>query len=108
MAGISDLKDVVRLACAAIEGGMLIVADGKVNFSDLAHVMDIIAAAGPAFVGIENVKAQYLDIDSAEKLELNKLVEDELDLSNDVVETYVEKVFEVLFLVGDLISLKEQ
>lgn len=106
MAGISDLKDVVTLVISTIEGGFKALADGEVNFQDLAYVMDILRAAGPAFAGIENVKAEYLDIDATEKAELNRMVSDQFDIKNDVVEAYVEKVFEVLFLVGDLISIR--
>lgn len=106
MAGISELKDVVVLVASIIQSGAKALDDGKIDFSDIGYLMDIVQSAGPAFAGIEKVKAEFIDIDAQEKIELNQLVAEAIDLSDDMIETYIEKAFEVLFLVGDLINLR--
>ena len=106
MPGISELEDVVILITTLIDSGSKALEDGKINFGDLGYLMEILQAAGPAFAGIENVKAEFLDLDADEKASLNRVIGAKLNMTNKTVETYIEKAFELLFLLGDLINIR--
>ena len=49
------------------------------------------------------IKEEYLDIDPDEKAELIAYFEEELDLENDATELIVEKAFELLISVKNLL-----
>jgi hypothetical protein len=70
MLPVNDLKDVLSVFCAGIKTVVAAKADGKIDVADLGHLMILLPTLTAAYDGVENVPAQMLDMDDAEKADI--------------------------------------
>lgn len=103
--GIDNLK--IALV-AAINFGESIeknLDDGKITLAEAlgigaGHFGDIVRVLKNG----TKIKAEFLDLDESERLELVELVKDELDLNNEHIEVIIEKAIEMLLSIEGLIN----
>ena len=102
---IDDLKEMAVFLCELGNAIDQSAADGKMSISDALYFVKAALSAPKAFIGISNIKEEYLDLNDAEKVELNKLIADTLELAEDKIEGVVESVLKVAFELNGAINL---
>ena len=93
MAGIKELKDVVKAAVSIGEA----LADG-IQIGDLAALLDLPAAID----GISEVPAELEDLDPTERQELNDFIKSEFDIPDDELEAFIEDAITWAFATYEL------
>ena len=105
MAGIDALKNAIGSTIKIAKTADLALEDGKVSIMEGVKL----AMAGFSFwnavKNVAQLKAEYLDLDEAEKAELIAYFAQEFDLKNDDTELLIEQVFAGLLQLGNLITL---
>jgi len=105
MLGIESLK---KAAKAAVKFGVKLedyLDDKKLSFMEGVNLA--ISTAPDAFALVQdasNIKAEYLDLVDSERQELVDYVVAELDLENDQIEEVVEKAFDFLVSIDELVQ----
>jgi hypothetical protein len=94
MAGISELKDVVKFGIGVGEA----LADG-VQLSDLGALLEL----PNAISGISSVPEELSDLDDEERIELINYIRDEFDLPDEKVEEFVEDSLALVIAIHKLI-----
>jgi len=82
MAGIEELKDVVKAAISIGEA----LSDG-IGLEDLGALLDLPAAID----GISEVPEELSDLDETERAELQAFIQSEFDIPDDQVEEFIEQ-----------------
>ena len=102
--GVQNIKEVVVFTCELVKGFVDTFEDKKISITDLVHF----AAAGKAFpaaiADLKEVKAEYADLDDAERLEIITAVKEKFDIPDDLVEKFIEKCFRAGIYLVDAIE----
>ena len=99
--GIKDLKELVVFMAVMGNAVDQATKDGF-QAADIGLVVPAFMKAPEAFAGIENVPAEFKDLDDAEKDEIVKAVKENLDLADDVLEGIVEDAFAMVLGIVSL------
>jgi len=94
--GYTDTKDVLRLIIGL---GMLYKnaqEDGKINLSDIQHLLPVLFLIGPAIDNFENVQLELKMASKEEGDELKQWVNEQVDLKDKTVEEFVEASFAIV------------
>ena len=95
--GVKELKEVINLILGGIKVGKDIMADGKVDFNDLALVMSLMPIIQPAFDGVATVPQELADLNEAEAQELIAHVMANLTVDDVKARKVVEASMKVAF-----------
>ena len=79
---IKDTKEVIGLALDMFMAGERALADGKISFEDISHLVPIFTVVGPAIEGMGNIGEELKDLSEAEMVELQAFVDMKLGVSN--------------------------
>ena len=103
MAGIEDLKDVVRFGLKLGQGISLSLEDGKITWGDVGSFLPAIIEVPSVISGIENVGEELRDLDDQEQAELEQLVQEEFDVpsehAKEVVAQSIKAAVELIQLI---------
>ena len=88
--GTKDLTEVVDLVLSAVDVGKLALADGKVDFNDLALLVALIPSVGPALDGLSNIPGELRDLTEQEGLDLAAHVMGRLSVEDPKARRIVE------------------
>jgi hypothetical protein len=91
MAGIKETKELVLFVAKLSSSIGHAMEDGKLSFLDMAKMVPLLMKAGDALDGIEQIPAELLDLDAAERQELLDAFNSEFSLPNDKAEAIIEK-----------------
>lgn len=92
--GIKDVKEVLKTGIQIGEGiDKSLEDDGKISIWESVNFFPALMSMRAAINDIDQVPAQLANIDESEAEELKQFIIDELDLSNDVTEELIEKIF---------------
>lgn len=94
--------DLIKFVVALTNGISKVMADGKVDFSDLIYILDTIKNAPAAFEGIQLVPDEVKNWSDAEKSEVLKAIE-VLDLEDDQKEVMIEKVLKAGVALAEVV-----
>lgn len=102
MSRISETKELVKFLCRTTNAIVESVKDdGKITIKDLFKFGGAVTSLFPAIAGITNIPSELQDLDETERDELQSIVKEELNLSNNV-----EQVIELsLVIAADLKKL---
>jgi len=102
--GTEETKDVLALGLSL---GMAVdksLADGKIDWSDAANLVDVVRTAPAAISGITNVPNELKDLSAEEKAELMAWSKAEFDLRDDGLEATVEAGLGVGLAIANLVA----
>lgn len=95
--GIKESKELRDFVVKIVKGGLAARADGKLDSSDLQHVLPALMAFPAAVEGISGVPAELRDLDLAEFKELVAIdLSKELGLDLSAIAPYVEDAVEIV------------
>lgn len=103
--GIKELKELTSFVVALVQAIVSSLEDGKVGLSDLWKLFAVLRKAAPAFKNVAAIRLELADLSDAEKDELRKLIEEEFDLSNNVLEGFIEEALKAAISLLDLIQV---
>lgn len=103
MTGIQEVKELITFLCLLFGGVVRALKDG-IDLSDIGHLTPAMKAALPAFEGIGKVGTELADLDDAERDEIIALVAEKLDLPDDRVEEFAEKLFRIAVYIVDAVQ----
>lgn len=92
MKGIKELKEAVvfiGLLATAIDKS---TKDG-LSYDDAPTFLPVMMQAPQAFAGVDEIPAEFKDLDDAERKEIVVAIKDNLDLEDDVAENVAEQAF---------------
>ena len=104
MAGVKELKDVVKFVCVLASGVAEAAADGKPTLGDVAHVMPVLYALPAAAEGLDEVPAELKDLSGDELAELSETVKEALELPSEKVEEAVEEIVDCALKLYSVIA----
>lgn len=103
MTDIKDTKELVALIAVLAKAFKEANADGKVDVTDIAQLITIIPAIGPALEGVGTIPEELKDLDEAE---INELVEQVKLIVGDLAdEKYVDVVARALKAGGEIFQI---
>jgi hypothetical protein len=102
--GIKETKDALKFVVSLGNAVDKALEDKKINMMDVPLFMDPMIKIAPAFENIGMVAKEIGDLDAAERAELVKYVEDELDLRSDDTEKMIERGLSLVSLVYEFIK----
>lgn len=102
--GFESLKKVVDFAAKTDMAYRLAKADGSIDISDAHLLMAPTIALFGVFGVIKDVPAEFKDLDEVEKAQLVQYAKDQYDIADDRVEHLIEKGFEAILNLSDLIE----
>ena len=103
-----ELKELLAFVVAMVQGIGDSIEDGKFSLTDLFKFFKALRKSAAAFKGLDALKGQLSKMTEEDKKELSDYVADELDLANDVLESYIEQALAVAISLLDLIPLSKQ
>ena len=105
MLGIENLKLVAKFGITLGQDAARILADGKVTaIEGLSLLPDLMGISG-ILSAKDDIAAEFKDLDTAERAELNAYIASEFDLANDVLEAKIEKSIAAAISILDLVSV---
>ena len=105
--GIQETKDVVSALCSFANTLTNVLEDGKLSLIELPSFIGPLTKFPSAFSGVNQVPLELADLDDTEKLELIKLVKDELAVG-DEAELIASKALKIAYEVKILIDIIKQ
>lgn len=104
MSNVKELSEVVTFVCALANGIADSAKDGDATFSDAQYLLPLVLKLPSAVSGFDKIPDEVKDLDDGEIESLKKLVQDELDLPNDVLESSIENAIEVAIQLYSLVK----
>ncbi len=98
-------KTVVKFAVTLANSVDKVLADNKVDITDITHVMAPLMQVGPFAGALKQAVAEFKAADAAQKAELIALVKQDLDLKSDRTEEIVEKSLDLAVAVVEITKL---
>lgn len=96
MLGIQETKDVIIFGASLGNAiGESLENDGKITLGEYTNFIPALLKVPAALTGITDVKAELLDLDETEKVELIEFVKSEFDIADDAAEEFVESTVTV-------------
>lgn len=95
MAGIKESKEAVKFVCQLVSETANALDDGKFSLGEGALLLKLAYQLPMAIDGIDKIPSEALDYSPEEIEELKKLVQDELDLPGDKVESLIEGCLDI-------------
>lgn len=103
--GIKETKEMLMFLIGMAEAVDKSDADGKIGLDDAGHLFAALPLALAAFGGISEIPKELADMDAAERAELVKMIDDELQLGHAKTEMAVKKGLTVAMELYGLIQL---
>lgn len=103
MADVAQLKDVVLLVAKGVKAGMDVAKDGKVDWSDVSHILGVTPALIAALDGVDKIPAELGDLSAEEAAELGAHLMSELALDDEKAKAVLGASLKVLVGVVDLV-----
>jgi len=100
---VKETKELVQFTVALVKAGADVLADGKVSLADVFALLEGLKLAPAALDGVANVPAEFSTLTEAEKAALLAEVA-KLDLANDVLEAWAERVLNTAIVLGALVA----
>lgn len=104
MSNIKELSEVVSFVCALANGIAESAKDGALTIGDAQYLFPLLSRLPSAVSGFDKIPDELKDLDDSEIEEIKKLVQDELDLPNDVLEASIENSIEVAIQLYSLVK----
>ena len=102
--GIDNLKMVVKFGVQLGQDVAKIFADGKVTtIEGLSLLPDLMGIQG-IIQAKSDIAAEFKDLSTDERAELNAYIQEEFDLDDDVLEAKIEKSIAAALSILDLIA----
>ncbi len=102
--GIENLKEAVLFGAQLGNGFEKALEDGKISFGEGFGLTLKMLKGFNVVEDREEILREFVDMDLAEKQELERFVADQLDLKNDHTEEIVEKSLTAVIGILDLID----
>jgi hypothetical protein len=107
--GVENIKKVVSFGLGIAKDVSTAQADGKINVKDSLLFVDDVIKIPSVIAAAAQVKNEYLDMDSAERSEIDQFVRDSIDNPDADVADLIADAFRVAIdasvLVQDIIDL---
>ena len=101
---ITETKELLDFVFTLIKGVDKGLSDGKFDYNDIITIIPAFMKIGPAIKDINKVPKELLDLDKDEIEELKAFVHDKFDISNDKLEIMIEKAFNIVFIIAQLLQ----
>lgn len=98
--GIDELKDIVDFNIAIINAVWEAAQDGKIGLTDLPEFFGAMKKLPAAINGLDEGVKDFLDLDSAEREELKKMIEKGVDLDSEFAEEIAEYLLKSSLYLG--------
>lgn len=105
MLGIENLKKLIKLALSLTEQISTALADGKITTMELFGFLPELAQIPGVVKSWADISAELKDLTPEERQELLEYINEEFDIPNDQLESFIENA---LMNAVSLISLVEQ
>ena len=106
--GIEGIKHIIRVLVGFGEATEAAFEDHKFQLTDVLKYASAAQALFPALRALPTLQKEIEDLSEEERLELNKFLNDELDLSDDElennIETFIELASDFYALCAKLVS----
>lgn len=102
--GINETKEVLAFAFSLHKAYELAQVDGKIDLFDANLLIDPVMKLVPAIKDVKLVIAEFKDMDSAERAELDQWIKDNYDIADDELEAKIEKGFSVVLALGEFLG----
>jgi hypothetical protein len=96
VAEVKEIKDVLKLVLSGYKVYGLSMADGKIGFEDIGNLMVMIPHIQPAFDGVDQIPAEFKDMDAAEAQELTDYVKSELNVEDSKVGRIIDSALSLV------------
>jgi len=104
MVGIGELKDVIAFGAGIGNALGKSLEDGKISLGEYVNFIPALLDFPAAVQGFDKVKAEILDIDPEEKIELEQFVKDRFDIAQDDAEEFIEDAIGVALDVFEFVN----
>lgn len=104
MLGIESLKTVAKFGIELGEKAADALADGKVSATEAFGFLPTLMAIPGILAQKDDVVAEFKDLTSEERSELNAFIAAEFDIANDALESKIEKGLSAVVAILDLVS----
>ena len=102
---MEDLKKVLKFGIELGESLEMALDDGKLGVEDFATLIKPLMGAPSAMSSIKAAVEEIKHLDAVKMDELQKYVEQELDLKNDKIEAVIEKSVKAVEMLFELVEL---
>jgi hypothetical protein len=92
--GITQTNELLRFLGQLANATDVSLADGKINYWDLANFLALIPSVGPAVDGIKEVPRELANLEPGERAILNTTLATALRLSNPLTDDLVKQGFD--------------
>jgi len=110
--GIKETKELIKFITDLGEGFSLATEDSEWSIGDIYHFLPAAKSAFAGISGADDVVKELLDLDAAEREELQQYVIDEFDIDNEEAEAYVERAttlaLDMWFFIKDFFGGDEE
>lgn len=97
--GYKELREALEFVFELTETIIKSLSDG-ISATDLAKFVSLIGKAVPAFRGIDQIPAEFADLDDQEADELVEYLREKFDIPNDVIEARIEQGLQIITNLG--------
>lgn len=102
--GIENLKTVAKFGIDLGENISAALADSKITLSEAVSLLPTVMSLPGIIEKKADIVAEFKDLDSAERSELNAYIAAEFDIADDELENKIEKGLSAVVAVLDLVS----
>lgn len=110
--GIKETKEALDLAFAAVNAGVGVAADGKVDLNDLAHLIQLVPYLQPGIDNAALIPKEFGELSTEEANELVAYTASKLNLPGAKAKIYVayslKLIQRALVIVGDVKAMQAE
>lgn len=104
MLGIENLKVVAKFGIDLGEKAASVLADGKMTGNEVFELLPVLMSIPGILQKKDAIVAEFKDLSTDERAELNAFIQLEFDIPNDQLETKIEKGLTAVVAVLDLVT----
>ena len=104
LVGFKGTKQVLDLVITILKGIEASMEDDKITLADLPNFFNVLFQIVPAIEDVEKVPMEFKLASDEEAEELKQYLRDELDLADDEMEEFIEKAFDIVLTIWQLVK----
>ena len=102
--GVNDLKELLSLVFSVVKVGKGVMADGKIDLSDVITLTELLPYVIPAIDGAGNIPAELSDLSEQEAQELIAYVMLQISVDDVKARAIINSSFKCAFSVYELVK----
>lgn len=102
--GIDNLKVVAKFGIDLGEKAAAILADGKMQGAEVFELLPVLMAIPGILQKKTEIVAEFKDMTTDERTQLNSYIQEEFDIPNDQLEMKIEKGLTAVVAILDLVT----